>query len=268
MIEVVMDQLIPDVLREFFSEPMVERMLDDAAELARSKWIALAREELDTTSADYIDGIQQIESEPGLRTIRLVGWLPNAVENGISAYDMRKTLLGPGKGKVNAKGGRYRSIPFRHRTQGATGNTFGSALSAERPQGSRRLQGPLSAGAAQHVGRAIYDRAKRLTGSATKGPGTATAWGGRLPAGLVPRIAEHHKTDIYAGMVRVRQTYKAATQSQYRTFRTISESETDGWQHPGITPHRMAQRVDEYVRQQIPGILKNTLKAFDPAGGG
>ena len=80
---------------------------------------------------------------------------------------------------------------------------------------------------------------------------------GRLEPGLAPKLKDHHKTDIFAGMIRERKTYEETTQSQYFTFRTISTDMTDedgnrvpateGWRRGPITGRNYAQEVAKFV---------------------
>lgn len=141
------------------------------------------------------------------------------IEEGRPAYDMKQMLQTSIKTKISKDGKRYLTIPFRHNTPGQ------NALAAAMPQ-------------------SIHNKAKRLTASYHKSYsdprmnwelafGRAprlTEWGGRLGAGLAPKLQQHHKTDPYAGMVRMsgeRPTGRKQA-SQYLTFRTMSES-SSGW---------------------------------------
>lgn len=133
---------------------------------------------------------------------------------------------------------------------------------------SRGLGNVMSHEGARTLGKDVYAAAKRLTATRTmaqtspRSGGTImeTRWGGRLPPGLAPKLAEHHKTDIFAGMVRMRHTYARATQTQYGTWRTISESNPEGWRHPGIEARNIARSVEEWVQRHGPRIAANAIK--------
>jgi hypothetical protein len=262
MIDVDIDDTIPDVLRAAFSPEAMDRLLDDLAAAARAKWISLARQQLTTAKEDYIAGIQDVVSDGGERSITLTGWLPNAVETGIAAFDLRLTLLSEGKGKTAAGGGRYRAIPFRHGGPGSAGLAGAPMGSQYGPQGasSRALGGLMSGQAAASLGRTVAQEAKRLRPSKQRRPGDRTRWGGRLIPGLAPKLAAHHSTDIFAGMVKVQHTYRRRAQNKYMTFRTISTNKRDGWIHPGITGRNLASQVDDWVQQAAPKMLSNMLK--------
>jgi len=254
---------------------MIERILDIVAAGARNEWIRLARRETHTSKAEYIRGIQPVESEPRVRIIALVGWLANAVETGLEPFDLRDSLLGPNSKirRKSASGGWFARVPFRHGTPGSAGLAGAPMGSSYGPAGagSRRAGGSAGGDEARALGDAVYEAAKRL--KATKaGPSMRTQWGERLPAGMAPllrgpnpahpdpRMRQGHKTDIYAGMVRERHTYEKKTQTQYMTWRTISSSKTGGWIHPGITAHHLADRVGEYIARTAPAAINTVLQ--------
>jgi len=266
MIHVAIDSVLPDVAVALSRDAM-ETLLDALASVAHAKWIRLAQTELGSSSSDYAGQIGEVQVQPGMRTITLSGdgtrgWLANAIEGGLAPYDMRLTLLGE-KAKMRhpmKNGGWYMNVPFRHMVPGSRrGQAMGGAYGGEKTMG-----GAWSEGAVAELGKAIYEAAKALRERTQSSPGGAGVWkqgatqeakDKRLPAGVggVGLLRPHHTTDIYAGMMRVRQTYKSAEQSQYTTFRRISSnSSPDKWQHPGIQARHLAQKVIEHVRAYAP----------------
>lgn len=277
MIEIDMTDVIPHEVLTALSDAMLAHVLDDVASSCRAKWIKLAQEELNTSRQTYIEGIQQVEeSGPLERSITLVGWLPNAIETGLAPFDLRETLLGPGSSirrpimKVTGKtsrsgatlyeftGGYYAHVPFRHGTPGTTGLAglqMGMAY-GERGGLSRAVGGGLGPKAimsterAQAFGHAVHQAAKALRAR------TQAAGKYRPPDRLhapKPLLKQHHKTSIYHGMVRVRKPYrnprtqKTTVQSQFFTFRTISDLSGEGWMHPGIEPRKLSERVESHA---------------------
>jgi hypothetical protein len=244
---VVKDSSVELVLAALSDEGVVQTVLSDVMAGARHKWISLAAQRLNSSRREYIDGIQEVVVGRHSASIALLGVMPNHVENGMGAYDMHATLLGPDvpvvpwgsgqKGKNARKdGGYYRVIPFRHQTPGTSGQGGGA---------------PMGTGAATALGRKIHAAAKNL--KATTGqPGQATSWGDRLPSGLAPKLKQSHSTDIYSGMVRAEKKYGTATQATYTTFRVISDGVPDKWHHPGIEPAHLAQEVEKYIDQIAP----------------
>lgn len=249
-----------------------QQLVADLAESARAKWIQLAQRRLNTTRRDYLAGIQEVVVGRGNATVALVGTLPNLIENGAKAYDMHDTLLGPGvkvvprgqRGKHQKKDGSgfYRVIPFRHATPGTTG-AVGQAMGSQYAHhsfdgGFRSSAGPkFGKGDAGLLGAHIYSAAKKLKPT-TGMPGGPTKWGGRLPAGMAPKLKDHHHSDIYAGMVKNSKTYAKATQSSYTTFRTISTG-SPGWLRPATIGAGLAQQVEGFIRTQAPRTISRYL---------
>lgn len=273
MVEIDLTDVIPDQILAALSEPMIVHVLDDVAASSRAKWIRLAQAELQTSRQTYIQGIQQVASDGPLeRSITLLGWLPNAIENGLDAFDLRDTLLGPGssirkpifravgKGRSGATmydftGQYYAHVPIRHGTPGSTGLAglpMGEAY-GERGELSRAVGGGMGPRAimsnerAQAFGDAVYAAAKQLRSKRKMAGGTTRA-PDRLDAPQ-PLLKSHHKTSIYHGMVKVRKPYRnprtqrTTVQSQYQTFRTISDASPGGWMHPGIEPRKLSEKV-------------------------
>jgi hypothetical protein len=275
MIQVDLQSLVPHSLLALLGPEFVTTVLDDVATAARAKWIRLAQQQLGSSKRDYINGIQPISGSGNERVIVLVGQLPNMIEQGVEAWDLRTTLLGGGKGKTSRDGHRYRAIPFRHGTPGSKGQA-GTPMGARYgPQGGQSLAwasaGRMDKGQAAAMGRAIHSAAKRLRAGERLGHDTLS---GRTVVDLgrgkarqrlqVPKLAPWHKTDIFAGMQRTPKKYQTATQSQYTTFRTISEANPTGWIHPGIQARNLHQEVERHVEtimsRTVATAIQNALK--------
>jgi hypothetical protein len=251
MLDVQLD--IPDALIALLGPEFEQTMLDDLGAVARAKWIRLAQTTLGSSKRDYIQGIQEVTGEGQERIIALTGWLPNAVENGLPSYDMRTTLLGGGKGHAAKDGSRYRAIPFRHSTPGSAGGVgapMGARMGPQGP-GSLAVRGGMDQGSSAALGKRIYDMAKRLR----PGQRLNTASLG------IPKLAPHHKTDIYSGMRRETKQYGTATQAQYGTFRTISTKSKEGWIHPGIQARHLAEQVQSQLQEAMGQVISAALQA-------
>jgi hypothetical protein len=264
MIDLSVTNWMSDRLIAMAGADMMGRILDDIATAARAKWVSLARSELNTMRQAYIQGISEVQKIGNkARVITLTGRMPNAVENGMPAFDLRETLLNQRSRlrRVSADGSAYGRVPFRHGTAGSRGQAGTPMGRAYGPTGpsSRGLGNVMDMESSQQLGANIAKAAKRLKPTRAWRSRAGTHYGGRLPAGMAPKLASHHKSDIYAGMVRVRHTYERATQTQYRTWRTISERNTEGWKHPGIEARHLAKKVDEYVRKMAPRAIRAVI---------
>src|SRR4029077_17592017 len=118
-IEIKID--IPDELDPEKLEQEAEALVTEVAEMARAHWIQLAGETFKTTHQDYVNGSQEVEQENRLEaSITLKGVLPNMLEQGHEAYDMKEGMLESPKAKTSAKGGKYLAIPMTHGGPGQT----------------------------------------------------------------------------------------------------------------------------------------------------
>ncbi len=171
--------------------------------------IVLANRNLHTSKQQYIDGLVM-----NTNSIDLEGWLPNAIESGVSGFDMKEYFAKSSKVKFNKKGGWYLTIPFRVYTPGG---------------GDYRNQMSWQIYRAVRAGRK-YDA------------GTAGSRGGftDLATGRVWDSYEN-KTPILAG---IKQTIGANGRSTYSTFRRVSSnSNPNSWIHSGIMAHNFIDKA-------------------------
>jgi hypothetical protein len=263
MIQVIdLSALVP---AELVNAPdFLAMVIPDIAEAARTEIIRLAQERLGSTGEDYIQNVSPVAyhlpkgklpmGDALAATIVLSGWLPNSVENGWPGGDMKVWLLAGRNAKTGKTGGRYNTVPFRHGTPGVTGANFpemGSAYATSFRVNKLSLEqvGSLTREEASRLGKKIHSAAMELKPTISH-PKTGTKWGGRLDAGTggAGLLRPHHKTDIYAGMVREQKTYRKATQSKYSTFRRVSDkSDASAWIHPGIEGVHLFEAGAEYI---------------------
>lgn len=247
---------------------VVSSILDDVAQSARAYWIKLAKEDKSHLKVDYLQAIQPIDVGKRTRTISLVGELAHIIEDGAPALDMRKTLLGPNAKNIqySKDGGKYRAIPFRHKTA-----NMGSPYAARQGVLNRGQLNKIVTNKAKAIGKRVYKAAKQLSSTTMQSAYSRqgrkreltaykTSKGSRLAAGYAPKLKEHHKTDIYAGMVKVSKTYEKATQSFYMTFRTISTKVQEGWIRKPIPARHYAEEVNTFVSRMIPKALDAYVK--------
>lgn len=188
--------------------------------------------------ADNIVTGKQIRGGESLRqSVIAIKKIAEQLENGTGPWDMKPMLLNGPKARMG-KNGKYNIIPFRH-------SVPSSSASSSMPQ-------------------QVYKQAREL--KATIRQGNAMKWGGRLPAQGAPganRTTGHpHKHDKYEGMARIEKTYAKATQSQYMTFRVVSEHSAPGsWIHPGYPAHHIARSVSAFCKPAVEKMLKDAAIA-------
>lgn len=244
---VVSDSLPEEVLAKV-SPDVLSTLLSDLMAGARAFWIQKAAEQFTSSRREYINGIQEVQINGLHATIELVGTFPNMLEHGADPWDMHNTLLKGPNVKVSKDGNRYRAIPFRHQTPTSSGVGGGT------PMGSPYSGHPLVDNA-QALGKIIHREGKKLA------PSTDGAWGGRLGAGLAPKLREKHSTDIYAGMVRLEKAYGKKKQNTYQTFRMISDAAPDKWLHPGLEAANIADDVHDFIEKIADQALAKLFEA-------
>jgi len=263
LIDIDIDELIPPSLKGLLdhADQLVEAVLDDVANSALMKWRQLASRELHTSKAEYLDSLQDIEAREGERILSLVGWLAEAVETGLGAYDLKEILLARGARK-SAAGFKYRPIPFRHATPGATTGQAGTAMGSQYGParvGSLATPGALSRGQARELGRRVHREAKKLRGGARL----------RTGAGGAIKLHKRHSTDLFSGMVKRAQPKAGGGKqtSGYMTFRMVSDNPAvavtgsgEKWLHPGIDAHNFADQVADHAAALVAPALHQAIR--------
>lgn len=259
MIEVDLSSFFPPAMGDYTT--IISAILPDVVESTRTRIVAMAQAELGLSAEDYVQGVQEPvyyypsgklpTGQVTVASITLVGQIPNMIENGWAGGDMKPALLAGPNARDTADGGRVNVVPFRHATPTSKGRAAPKMGSAYADTKGEEY--------AARLGMTIHNVAKSLAATTTT-PEGATQWGGRLREGVggVGLLRPHHKTDIYAGMVRETKVYKKAKQSSYTSFRAVStKSDPVAWIHPGIPPHHFFDRG----AKEIDGIMERMLGA-------
>lgn len=167
------------------------------------------------------------------------------IETGRAAYDMKRMLNTSLKVRVSSKGRRYLIIPFRHNTPGHTAHA--PAMSAEVYKEAKSLSGSRVTGGGMRLsGTGAWDKATRAPAMV---PMRKYVWGGRVAAGLTPKLKTGHKSDPTAGMVRMQTTSPGGKQSSsYMTFRVMTEG-SSGWIRPAQPGLFIAKAVADSLQR-------------------
>lgn len=171
------------------------------------------------------------------------------IEDGRPARDMKRALRTSKKTRIATsgkhRGQRYLIIPFRHNvpTPGGEG-----AYAPQMPPAIYKLAKALTASRVLPPG--SVKPATRLSGSGHVVAQHSYQWGGRLPAGLAPKRAEHHKTDPYDGMVRFDTSVGNKKSSAYYTFRVMGEW-SSGWIVPAKPGLKLADKVAGELQESL-----------------
>jgi len=167
-------------------------------------------------------------------SIRLVGNLPNDLEKGYDAFDIKEAMLRGGRVKYG-KSGPYVDVAFRHGSHEGTVNFPGmpSDIKAK-------------------MAKAIAAGSNRLK---MKTPGKEFTRD-LLFGGKSLSMHVKHKRGIYDDMLRIQQMVKKKTSNKYITIRRISErSGPTSWWHPGF-------RGIHAFRKSLPQLRSTSIRIF------
>jgi hypothetical protein len=175
----------------------------------------------------YVESIQWTMTGPYEAEVTTNYKLAGEIETGRPPRDLKLALQTSTKTRVVKdgphKGQRYLLIPFRHNTPTSSGE------GAHAPQMPSNVYALARNMAPSRVLPYLPGfQPSRVSGSGHVVPVHKYKWGGRLPAGLTPKLSPSHHSDIHAGMVRMDTSSGKQRSSAYLTFRVMGEW-SSGW---------------------------------------
>lgn len=239
----------------------IKQAIKDTAFGAYSSIVSDAQKKLNNTRKAYMDGLKFVTISPDNYIIYLDGKWPNALEDGITPYDMKDALLkspakvseGPRAGepwvRKGKKGQRYAAVPYEHNKRAT--------------QGASDLAGIIK-------NLKVYNPATEMNQKITQVFKDAN---GKVLTGKVATYKSSPE-DIEMGIfnkniqgltkyqtVMTDKNGKQRVKSVYMTFRTISDLSPAGkWQNKGYPGLKAFQRAEDYVEKEIENILNTLLK--------
>jgi hypothetical protein len=238
---------------------LTETCVNAVTAVVYANWQALAKQRLNSTVPEYLQNIIKVDKGRFAKQIVLTGILPNMIEQGASAFDMKEGFkksskvrytipVYNAKGKQVRKGGDwYLTIPFRHGTPGIVGQAgFANEMPQEIYDIMRKRQSgrPLTA---QEIP-SPYD-VPRSRAAIEETPNN-------------PRYDEYvHKSSIYEGLTKITGQYGKTTQNMYGTFRRVSNNSSPlSWIHKGIKAYNLA---DEAIKEtDVETIVENEVLTY------
>lgn len=201
----------------------------------------------------YVESIKWEMTGPWSASITTDYPLAQQIETGRPAKDL-KVALQTSKKTRSAKSGphkgqRYLIIPFRHNTPTSSGE---GALAPQMPNSVYAIAKKLAPSKVLAPG--SVKPKERVSASGHIVPQHSYSWGGRLPAGLTPKLKPTHKTDIHAGMVRFDTSSGDSKSSSYLTFRVMGE-----WSHGWIVGPRPGLFIARDVSDGLQSLLEEAV---------
>jgi len=192
-------------------------------------WESLARQTLHATRWQYINSLKVGEAGPRTGYVKLIGVVPNMVEQGVSPFDMKEGFSHSKKAKMKVNGGWYLTIPFRWATPGALGES--EVFSGVMPDEIYKIVKSKPQGKGLKISDIPPDlRINRTRAMVVSKSKTFEAY--------------QHKSPIEAGIVRLPNINPTLNQGTYFSFRRVSDlSDPDAFIHTGITARNLSQKA-------------------------
>lgn len=212
-----------------------------------SQYWSNAANVLKSSRAEYKNSIYVEKIDDNNYIVGLNGFLANAVEQGIGAFDQKRWFEESDKVKYNKDGGWYLTIPFRFATSNAIGES--SVFSNVMPSEVYNVAKGLKEG---------ESLTKSMIPSNLKEPSPK-------PKIQRSKLFEEYqrKHSIYEGIQRKEDI---TGRGQYFNFRRVGKnSDPESWVHPGIEERNLAEKafqnmdlpstvdaiVDKYIDQLV-----------------
>lgn len=226
------------------------------------RWIGLVNKGLHSTRAQYLQNINFFLSDNQAGFV-LTGQLPNMLETGASAWDMKKNFLNSPKAKIGKNGAKYISIPFRHATPSAIGenSAFSNVMTEAVYNEAKALKPFTSDYRTGMIQRGESLKANQLNGKDAEKRTRPLIIERAENLGANKSAAYTHKNSISDGMIRNEKTYEKGVQSSYMTFRRVSEnSEINSWIHKGFEARNFITQAANELPIEL--VVSNAVTSF------
>lgn len=230
---------------------LLNQVVKELTAAAYEQWMLQAGKALHKSKQQYQRGLVVVSEGKFSGAVILNGTVPNMIESGCSAFDMKSGFMKGAKVK-QGKHGWYITIPFRMATPGASG--FSEAFAGTIPTAVYQVvkQQPViqsSSGAKRTAGLSFNTIPKDYQASKTR-PEVATA--------ERKFEAYKNKTSVYQGLTQT----VGSSGGQIMGFRRASaNSDPNSWIHTGIKAHNLADKViqdmqiEKRVNMAVDGFL-------------
>lgn len=223
------DQLSPQITAA------IQASIQTSLAIVRDRWQTDIQQKLNSTRPLYLQGLgfdsimYPLGQDVFAGAVQLKGTFPNMLEKGFGPFDIKVSLGKSNRVTRKPNGGWYITVPLRHSTPGSF------------------MYGPP-------MPKDVYNAAKKLAhNQALSRPGAGdTSWTGY-----------QHKTTKYDGLTRIVKSYQKAKQSQYVTFRRVSDkSDPQSWWHPGYKGVHEVEKLMPFAEKTFVDILTNNLNGL------
>ena len=203
-----------------------------------------ARRQLNSTRDNFLSAVTaKVDNYVLVVELDPDNWLANAVENGISGFDMREGLLNGKNAKISKKGFRYASIPMDKDPN-------------RDPSGSPEAQ-DIQSRIQEVLLKPKYDRMKvTMNTDGTMYQSQKVVHDDAKVQGLYRTRKFDSPSEFHSGK---------KPNWQFVMFRTISDNplsaSAGGWQHPGIKPANIFRKTERWLYDAIDPMLEGFIKS-------
>lgn len=217
---------------------MIDYTVKEVTATFATEWEAMAARELGASRDQYVRNLQVVDDGYAKGSVVLTGWLPNAIEDGYPAFDMKAGLLAGDNAKMNDKGEWYNTVPYRWAVPSSIGES--EVFTGKMPEEIHEIVKakpaikPIVGGGRASIPLSNKELPIGYNQPQIKAVPTITP----KPAGW--KAVYQHKAPVFQGLRKV--VDPVTKQNRYQTFRRVSEnSEPESWIHPGFQPRKIAE---------------------------
>ena len=232
---------------------LLQYVVEEVSAQFAAKWDNEAKTTLKQAKDEYRRSIQVVKRGRFTSIVYLnpASWLPNAIEMGFNAFDMKTGFMKSSKVKYSSNGQPYLTIPFRFATPGSLGES--SAFSGVMPvqiQTAVRQNETANPNQQSRSGLPLSNIPTKF-----QIPKSITLRRQMKSGNFANINKDTPMTSIYQGLKR------NSDGAGYVMFRRVSlNTDADRWQHPGFQAKDLAQKA--LNRLDVPRIVDITTDNY------
>lgn len=201
---------------------------------------SIADKELQSTKQEFLENTDVYYTQDYVLVVEIdpSSWIANAVESGVSGFDMKQGFLNSKNVKLSKDGYKYFHVPIEKNPQWSSGTVKGQFYDERIKNALQNPQFMLSNWKQQSSGEIIEYQQLQTDDEVLKG---------------------FYRTRQYKDKESVK---KSKPKWGYIMFRTVSEkSDPNSWQHPGIEKHNILRSVEQWLHESVDTLLDNFIKS-------
>lgn len=235
--------------------PVVRQAVGDVATGIRTSWQSAVFRAIPASSTwaiqrrnEAVDSITVTFPGPFSAIVASSNQAVQQLEEGTPARDLKRMLTSSSRTRASKQGKKYLIIPMHHGSPGA------GALAPAMPKSAYLLASHMQPST-------IAGKGLRVNAHGDVAPQNRYLWGGRLQAGLVPKLRPSHRTDPLAGMVRMNTSTPGKKSSAFLTFRVMHQ-DSNGWIIPAKPGQYILKGIAADAGQMLEGRIQQLLQAI------